>query len=60
MHKEAKEQGKTATAHWAHMLIHGILHLQGFDHDTNDTAAQMEDMEIKILKSIGIENPYSI
>jgi len=51
---EAKEQEK----HWAHLLIHGILHLQGYMHDTNEQAREMEALEVMILKDLGIENPY--
>jgi len=55
---EAAEQGKTALAHWAHMVIHGCLHLQGYDHIDSNDAQQMEALEIKLLDSIGIRNPY--
>ena len=56
--KEAKSQGKEPNAHWAHMVIHGILHLQGFDHVLESDAQEMESLEIKLLQQIGIENPY--
>jgi len=56
---EAKEQGKTAEAHWAHMVVHGTLHLLGFDHENDSDAATMENLEIKILTDNGIANPYT-
>lgn len=45
-------------AHYAHMLVHGVLHLQGFDHIKDDDALQMEDLEIQTLKTLGFNNPY--
>ena len=56
---EAKEQGKTAQAHWAHMVVHGTLHLLGFDHENDSDAARMEGLEIQILTDNGISNPYT-
>jgi len=56
---EAKEQGKTAQAHWAHMVVHGTLHLLGFDHENESDAARMEGLEIQILTDNGISNPYT-
>ena len=56
---EAAEQGKTAEAHWAHMVVHGMLHLQGFDHQDDSDTAQMEALEIKILDTLGYTNPYN-
>lgn len=55
---EAAEQGKAVLAHWAHMVIHGCLHLQGYDHIDSNDAQQMEALEIKLLDGIGIRNPY--
>jgi|SRR6185437_6531523 len=45
-------------AHYAHMIVHGVLHLQGFDHIKDDDALQMEDLEVQILKKLGFTNPY--
>jgi probable rRNA maturation factor len=55
---EAAEQHKSLQAHWAHMVVHGCLHLLGFDHINDDDAEQMEAEEITILQQLGITNPY--
>lgn len=57
--EEAKIQKKTTLAHWAHMVIHGSLHLLGFDHIQNNEAEVMETLEADILNSLGYSNPYS-
>jgi probable rRNA maturation factor len=57
---EAAEQGKTLQAHWAHMVVHGSLHLLGFDHINEDDAEEMEAEEIQILHDLGFANPYLI
>jgi probable rRNA maturation factor len=57
--REAKEQGKPAQAHWAHMVVHGVLHLLGFDHENDRDAAVMEAREVKILAQFGYDNPYA-
>lgn len=56
---EALEQKKIASGHWAHMVVHGMLHLQGYDHLEDKEAQQMESLEVKILTEMGIKNPYS-
>lgn len=55
---EAKEQGKLYMAHWAHMTIHGVLHLLGYDHIEDDEAEDMEALEIQALAMLGYANPY--
>ena len=56
--EEASEQGKPISAHWAHLVIHGILHLLGYDHQQEEDAAKMESLEVELLESTGIPNPY--
>ena len=57
---EAKEQSKNIDEHYAHLIIHGILHLQGYDHQSQDEANIMESKEINILNNLGYNNPYEI
>lgn len=56
--QEAKEQNKALFDHWAHMIIHGCLHLLGYDHINDADADEMEALEIKILAELSISNPY--
>lgn len=58
--REAQEQQKTLQAHWAHMVVHGSLHLLGFDHINDADAEEMEAEEIQILQELGFANPYLI
>ena len=56
--REAREQNKTLQAHWAHMMVHGTLHLLGYDHIEEDEAEAMESLETSILQSLGFPDPY--
>lgn len=56
--REANQQGKPLSAHWAHMVVHGVLHLLGYDHINDQDAEEMEALEIKIMQQLGYENPY--
>lgn len=58
--QEAQQQGKPLAAHWAHMVIHGMLHLQGYDHQNAAEASEMEALEAKILSTLGYTNPYNV
>lgn len=56
--REAMEQSKDVNSHWAHMVVHGALHLLGFDHEHAPQAQEMEAMETRILIGLGFDNPY--
>ena len=56
--REAKEQGKSFKEHTTHLLVHGTLHLLGYDHEGEKDAAHMEALEVKILKKLNVGNPY--
>jgi probable rRNA maturation factor len=60
VNQEAVEQKKSMEAHWAHMVIHGCLHLLGYDHINDDEANEMEAIEISLLSSLGYSTPYEI
>jgi len=57
--KEAREQGKLPQAHWAHMVVHGVLHLLGYDHELDRDADVMEAREVTLLANLGYSNPYA-
>ena len=56
--REAVEQGKASRAHWAHMVVHGVLHLLGYDHESGPDAAVMESLERRLLAAQGFPDPY--
>lgn len=60
VHEEAAAQAKSDEDHWAHMLVHGTLHLLGYDHIADDEAAAMEALETRILESHGVADPYKM
>ncbi|MSQ88471.1 MAG: rRNA maturation RNase YbeY [Betaproteobacteria bacterium] len=57
--KEAKAQGKTLAAHYAHLVVHGVLHLRGHQHQRKNDAARMEKTEIRLLRRLGFADPYA-
>jgi probable rRNA maturation factor len=57
--REAGEQGKTIESHWAHMVVHGVLHLCGYDHVAEQEAREMEALETRILANLGFPAPYA-
>jgi len=58
--REARHQGKSLAAHYAHLVVHGMLHLRGFDHKQKARAERMERAEIGILRRLGLGNPYTV
>lgn len=56
--REAKEQGKEFKNHFVHLIVHGFLHILGYDHLDDSEADEMESLEIEIMKSMGLDNPY--
>ncbi len=58
--REAVEQNKEIASHWAHLLVHGALHLLGYDHETDEEADVMEELETRILATRGIADPYAV
>lgn len=56
--REARAQGKSGTAHYAHLVVHGVLHLQGYDHATERQARTMERRETRIITGLGFPDPY--
>ena len=57
--QEALEQKKSLLAHAAHLVVHGVLHAQGYDHEDDADAAEMEALEVEILAGLGLDNPYA-
>lgn len=57
---EAQQQQKSLKLHWAHLTVHGILHLLGYDHQNDEDATVMETLEINVLNQLGYENPYEV
>jgi len=58
--REAREQGKSIAAHYAHLVVHGVLHLRGYDHKKKREAARMESAERRILARLGFGDPYAV
>lgn len=58
VNREANEQHKSRESHWAHMVVHGIFHLLGYDHEKDEEARVMENMEIDVMHKLGFSNPY--
>jgi len=58
--REARDQGKSLAAHYAHLTVHAVLHLRGYDHERASNARRMERTEIRILKRLGYANPYVV
>ncbi|MGH8747332.1 MAG: rRNA maturation RNase YbeY [Burkholderiales bacterium] len=58
--REARQQGKSLATHYAHLVVHGMLHLRGFEHEQRSHAARMERTEIRILRRLGLGNPYTV
>jgi probable rRNA maturation factor len=58
--READEAGKRFSDHASHLVVHGVLHLAGYDHETSRDAEVMEPLEVKILKRLGVPNPYKV
>jgi probable rRNA maturation factor len=59
LEKEAAEQNKTVEEHTAHLVVHGVLHAQGYDHDNDEEAAEMEQLERDLLEALGYPDPYA-
>ncbi len=57
--REAAEQGKTLADHLSHLTVHGVLHLAGYDHQTDDEAEAMEELERRVLAALGVSDPYA-
>jgi probable rRNA maturation factor len=58
LEREARAQGKSLRAHWTHLFVHGVLHLAGYDHERATDARRMERREVRVLRTLGVANPY--
>ncbi len=58
--REAQAQGKSLAAHYAHLVVHGVLHLRGYQHEKKRDAARMEAREIRLLQRLGVRDPYAV
>ena len=58
--REARAQGKSVAAHYEHLVVHGVLHLRGYDHGSKAQAAKMEKREVRLLRRFGLGNPYEL
>ena len=58
LRREARAAGKAERAHWTHLVIHGVLHLIGYDHERPADALRMERREVRLLRELGVANPY--
>ena len=58
--REARAQGKSVSAHYAHLVVHGVLHLRGYDHEKKREAARMEGAEVRMLRRLGFADPYAV
>jgi len=58
--REARAQGKSIAAHYAHLVVHGILHLRGYDHEKKQDAKRMEAREVRLLRRLGFPDPYAV
>jgi probable rRNA maturation factor len=58
--REARAQGKSIAAHYAHLVVHGILHLRGYDHEKKRDARRMEAREVRVLRRLGFPDPYAV
>jgi probable rRNA maturation factor len=58
--REARAQGKSVAAHYAHLVLHGLLHLHGYDHEKKREAERMEREEIRLLRRLGLPDPYAV
>ena len=60
VNSEAREQQKSEEAHWAHMVVHGVFHLLGYDHESNNEAEIMESLEKQVMRDLGFKDPYEV